>query len=386
MTSDEPAGAKAARSLNLLRELSDQAVLETIFRDGPITRPEIAAGTGLSKPTVSDAVRRLVQERLVRAAGIRAGGHGRSPVSYVVDDSAAYVIGVDVGGTYIRIAAADLYGELLTKREVSHRGASGTALAQQVGSVVREIDRSAGATHSQLLAVGASTAGVPASGEDPLGIVRTQVSVPVFTDTNINLSAVGEKWRGHGQDVSDFAFLSIGATVGVGIVVADELVRGVHGLAGEIRFAPSASAGGQPAILAEAMSAPAVVAGASSLSWTATPPLSIEDVFRTITTEASSQTVLAAEARRIADAIIMICGVLDPALVVLGGGIGSYPQLLGPVCELTCGFIPDATRIETTSLPNEAALYGALAVALRAAREQLFKRGTRGVLEAGRLT
>jgi predicted NBD/HSP70 family sugar kinase len=109
-------------------------------------------------------------------------------------------------------------------------------------------------------------------------------------------------------------------------------------------------------------------------------------VFRTITTEASSQTVLAAEARRIADAIVMICGVLDPALVVLGGGIGSYPQLLEPVCELTRGFIPDVTRIETTSLPNEAALYGALAVALRAAREQLFKRGTRGVLEAGRLT
>ena len=39
--------------LGLLRELGEQAVLETIFRRGPITRPEIASATGLSKPTVS---------------------------------------------------------------------------------------------------------------------------------------------------------------------------------------------------------------------------------------------------------------------------------------------------------------------------------------------
>ena len=56
--------AGADSRLSLLRELGEQAVLETIFRRGPITRPEIAAATELSKPTVSAAVSRLEQSGL----------------------------------------------------------------------------------------------------------------------------------------------------------------------------------------------------------------------------------------------------------------------------------------------------------------------------------
>src|SRR5271166_3395094 len=107
-----PSGAAEADSrLSLLRELGEQAVLETIFRRGPITRPEIAAATNLSKPTVSAAVTRLEQGGLVRAAGTRAGQRGRKPVSYVVSSRAGFVVGADIGGTNVRVAAADLFGE-----------------------------------------------------------------------------------------------------------------------------------------------------------------------------------------------------------------------------------------------------------------------------------
>src|SRR5947209_19278419 len=90
--------------LSLLRELGEQAVLETIFRSGPITRPEIAAATGLSKPTVSAGVSRLEQAGLVRADGIRPGQRGRRPVAYVVSDRAGFVVGCDIGGTNLRAA------------------------------------------------------------------------------------------------------------------------------------------------------------------------------------------------------------------------------------------------------------------------------------------
>src|SRR5213082_2265357 len=78
--------------LSLLRELGEQAVLETIFRKGPITRPEIAAATSLSKPTVSAAVSRLEDAGLVRSSGHRAGQRGRKPVAYVVSASAGFVV------------------------------------------------------------------------------------------------------------------------------------------------------------------------------------------------------------------------------------------------------------------------------------------------------
>src|SRR5437588_9840114 len=103
--------AGADSRLSLLRELGEQSVLETIFRRGPITRPEIAAATNLSKPTVSAAVSRLEQGGLVRAAGRRGGQRGRKPLAYVVSSRAGFVVGGDIGGSNVRVAAADLFGE-----------------------------------------------------------------------------------------------------------------------------------------------------------------------------------------------------------------------------------------------------------------------------------
>src|SRR5918998_2775114 len=102
---------------NLLRQLSEQAVLEAIFREGPITRPEIAVRTGISKPTVSSVVSRLVQAHLVQPAGERTGRRGRAPVAYTVNSAAGSVVGLDVGSTLLRIAASDIYGEVQLERE-----------------------------------------------------------------------------------------------------------------------------------------------------------------------------------------------------------------------------------------------------------------------------
>src|SRR2546423_12036901 len=78
-----PARTGADSRLSLLRELGEQSVLETIFRQGPITRPEIANATDLSKPTVSAAVTRLEQARLHRSVRRPAGQRGRRPPAYV---------------------------------------------------------------------------------------------------------------------------------------------------------------------------------------------------------------------------------------------------------------------------------------------------------------
>src|SRR5438132_5852836 len=86
----------------LLRELSEQAVLEVVFRDGPITRPEIAERTGLSKPTVSQAVARLERDGLVHPDGQRRGSPGRVATLYSVNRQAGFVVGVDVGSTRVR--------------------------------------------------------------------------------------------------------------------------------------------------------------------------------------------------------------------------------------------------------------------------------------------
>jgi predicted NBD/HSP70 family sugar kinase len=399
MSQADQHGTPGRSQLNLLRELSDQAVLETIFRDGPITRPEIAEHTGLSKPTVSEAVRRLIQARLVRPMGVRAGKPGRSPVSYAVDDAAGFVVGVDIGGTNLRVGAVDIYGEKLAEQELPTDTGSTRAVARQVYEMVRDAVRTAGATHGQLLSLGVSTPGVvdpvtrrvtslaynisPDGAYDPLALIRDRYDVPLLVDNNINLSAIGEKWRGLATGVSDFVFISIGAGVGMGIVLSDELVRGAHGAAGEICYLPFTS---DPfdhrhrmhGAFEDEVGAAGVLAAAHARDdWIGERPRTVEELFARAENEPAASEIVQSEAEKVATAIASVCAMLDPAMVVLGGGIGSNPALLRPVRETTAALLPLTARIETSLLREKAALHGAMAIALREARDQLFRRGVR---------
>src|SRR5579862_1914524 len=152
------AGADSGQSL--LRELGEQAVLETIFRTGPITRPEIAAATNLSKPTVSAAVGRLAQEGLVRAAGRRAGQRGRQPVAYVVSAQAGFVVGGDIGGSNVRVAAADLFGEPICDLTRPTAKDTSRAVGAQTLEMISEVIDRASSVHGRPLALGISSPGI----------------------------------------------------------------------------------------------------------------------------------------------------------------------------------------------------------------------------------
>src|SRR5690349_12653477 len=240
----------------MLRELGEQAVLETIFREGPITRPEISAAISLSKPTVSAAVSRLEHAGLVRAAGTRPGQRGRKPVAYVVSKRAGFVLGADIGGSNVRVAAADLFGEPICdlKRPTTKQGSR--AVGVQILEMINEVIDQASAVRGRPLALGISAPGIvdqasgrvislvynvaPEGGFDPLEVIRDRFDLPVLVENNVNLAAVGEKWFGLARGVSTMVFIAIGAGIGMGILIDDELVRGVHGAAGEIAYLPLA--------------------------------------------------------------------------------------------------------------------------------------------------
>src|SRR5437763_16367162 len=238
----------------MLRELGEQAVLETIFREGPMTRPEISAAISLSKPTVSAAVSRLEHAGLVRAAGTRPGQRGRKPVAYVVSKRAGFVLGADIGGTNVRVAAADLFGEPICDLKRPTTKVSARAVGVQILEMISEVMDQAGANRGRQLAMGISAPGVvdqasgrvtslaynvtPAGGFDPLEVIRDRFDLPVLVDNNVNLAAVGEKWFGLARGVATMVFIAIGAGIGMGIIIDDELVRGAHGAAGEIGYLP----------------------------------------------------------------------------------------------------------------------------------------------------
>jgi predicted NBD/HSP70 family sugar kinase len=380
--------------LSLLRELGEQAVLETIFRRGPITRPEIAAATSLSKPTVSAAVSRLEQGGLVRAAGRRGGQRGRKPVAYVVSSRAGFVVGADIGGSNVRVAAADLFGEPICDLKRPTTKESSRAVGVQILEMVNEVIDTASAVHGKPLTLGISAPGVvdrasgritslaynvaPEGGFDPLEVLRDRFDLPVLVENNVNLAAVGEKWFGLARGVSTMVFIAIGAGVGMGIIIGDELVRGAHGAAGEICYLPLVGDPFNPRHrlhggLEDEIAAAGIVAAYNERRADDDPELSsAHAVFELAATgHGNARSVVDHVASRLGTAIATVCAILDPELVVLGGGIGASPLLLRPVRGAAAILVPITARIETSLLGEQAALQGAIAVALNAAREML---------------
>jgi predicted NBD/HSP70 family sugar kinase len=380
--------------LSLLRELGEQAVLEVIFRQGPITRPEIAVATGLSKPTVSAAVNRLEQGGLVHAAGRRGGQRGRSPVAYGVSSRAGFVVGGDIGGSNLRVAAADLFGEPIcdVKRPTPKDG--NRALGAQVLEMVTEVIDRAAAVHGRPLALGMSSPGIvdqasgrvtslaynvaPEGGFDPLEVIRDRFDVPVLVDNNVNLAAVGEKWFGLARGVSTMVFIALGAGIGMGIIIDDELVRGAHGAAGEIGYLPLVGDPFNPRHrlhggLEDEIGAAGIVAAFDAARGADDPEIaSVADLFEHAAAgNATARTVVDQVASRLGTAIATVCAILDPELVVLGGGIGANPLLLRPARGSAAALVPITARVETSLLGERAALQGAVAIALNAARTTL---------------
>ena len=384
--------------LSMLRELSEQAVLETIFREGPITRPEISAATSLSKPTVSAAVSRLEHAGLVRAAGTREGQRGRKPVAYVVSNHAGFVLGGDIGGTNVRVAAADLFGEPLCqlKRPTTKDGSR--AVGVQVLEMISEVIDQAAATHGRPLALGISAPGVidrssgrvtslaynvtPEGGFDPLEVIRGRFDLPVLVDNNVNLAAVGEKWFGLARGISTLVYIAIGAGIGMGVIIDDELVRGAHGAAGEIGYLPLVGDPFDPRHrlhggLEDEVAASGILAAFKDRRAEGDGDAdSAAEVFELATAgDAVARGVVDHVASLLGAAIATVCAILDPELVVLGGGIGASPLLLRPVRGAAAALVPITARIETSLLGDRAALQGAIAVALQAARAQLLSQG-----------
>ena len=196
-----------------------------------------------------------------------------------------------------------------------------------------------------------------------------------------NLAALGEYDFGAGRDSRLFVYVLIGTGLGVGIVAQGELFTGAHGAAGEVGFLPVSFAASEHepdshprGELEEAVSADAVVRAARERGLTGR--LTAKRVFDEA--RAGHPAAVAAvrqEGERIAHVVATISAVLDPDVVVIGGGVGhSADLMLDPVREVLRRTTPLRPTVAASELGDDAVLLGALTTALRVARPQVFDR------------
>lgn len=380
---------------SLLRSINERAVLEVVRRNGPVSRARLARDTGLSKPTVSLACASLLRSNLVREVGRSAGGQGRSAVLYEVNPAAGWVVGIDVGRRWVRAAVADITGALVARREERTQVTSARALIDQIGRIAHNLVAGSQLAWDRVTHAAIGSPGVFDRGRDRVqmapnlpgwgrhGIIEAvadRLETNVTFENDVNLAALGEQSRGHGGGARNFVYLWVGTGIGAGIVVNGQLYRGSRGGAGEIGYLPIGP--GDPhdkttrrrGALEEAASAAGIVRTARETGMAGA--ITAEHVFAAARRgDPLAARVVETEARRLALAIASISAVLDPELVVLGGGVARSGDLLvEPIERELHAISPFGPRVLVSALGKDAVLYGAIAQALDEAREQLLFR------------
>jgi predicted NBD/HSP70 family sugar kinase len=381
----------------LLRAINERALLDRLRQSGPTSRAQLARDSGLSKPTVSQTLANLERAGLVRPVGPAAPSRGRTAMLYEPDPTAAYVVGIDIGRSWVRVAAADLAGEIVARRDAPNRARSSAALVRSVHDIAHEVVTEAEVTWDQVAHTVIGGPGVydpdtqrlrhapNLPGWSRAGLVpalREALTPSIELENDANLAAIGERDYGRGRDVRNFVYVSVGTGIGMGIILGGALYRGAFGAAGEVGYLPlpgSAGAGTDArtrlrGILEQAASADAVVRTAKTLGMSGR--LSAKRVFSAARAgDELALRAVEAEADRLALVVGTVVAILDPELVVLGGGVGSNLDLLRPRLEHSLHELtPLPPRIAEGELGADAIVRGAIATALATARELVFER------------
>src|SRR6059058_5182483 len=265
----------------LLRTLNQGALMQRLRDHGPLSRAQLARDTGLSKPTVSQALAELEEAGLVRPVGPAAPSRGRTAMLYEPDPTAGYVVGIDIGRAWIRVAVADLAGTIIARSDTPNRARTGAAVVRTVAREARAAVKDAGIGWKRVVHTVVGSPGVfdPSTGRlwhapnlpdwSKPGLadeLRDALTPSTAIDNDANLAAVGERDFGRGRDARSFVYVELGTGLGIGIVIDGELYRGARGAAGEVGYIPWPGEDGvgrsDRGRLEEATSAAAVVVAA----------------------------------------------------------------------------------------------------------------------------
>jgi predicted NBD/HSP70 family sugar kinase len=380
----------------LLRAMNLRTTFELVHAHGPMAAPQIVRATGLSKPTISEVLGQLVQLGLLRRGGRTSGAPGPSAQLYDVNPRAGWVLSIDVGRLWVRAALSDLTGAIVS-RSSSRTPKTAKAVIAQMSAAVQDLTAEAGIERADLDQVVVGTPGVILPGDDHLSLapqlpgwerpqvvrtIRDALGAPVIFENDVKLAAVGEHVDGVAQGSDDFVLISLGTGIGMAAIVDGALRRGASGLAGEIGYLPLDVDGDRRHTQGTAWGTgdfESLVTSAAIEHLAERNGLPRGDGAAGVFTAARrgdprALRVVDTEARRLAYAVAAVAAVLDPELVVLGGGVGAGggDLLLPLIARSLTAISPFSPRLAVSTLGADAVIAGARASGMRVALDRIF--------------
>lgn len=233
------------------KQLNKALILQTVLREGPLSRLNIANQTGLTPATITNLTSELLQDGVIQEIGdiqdVQKARAGRKAIGLDINPGSFYALGVHVRQDRIEAGIMDFKGRVVKDyyfpfEEVPDQREIMPLLLRHAETILAENQR------LNILGIGLGSIGLVdyAGGEiisaknmgwEQVRLVefmRSHVPVPVYLDNNVNAMALAEKLFGRAKATKNFIFIYIGRGIGSGLVSNGEIYR--RGRAGSGEF------------------------------------------------------------------------------------------------------------------------------------------------------
>ncbi len=308
------------------------------------------------------------------------------------------VLGIDIGGTSIKVGMFSPEGELQAATKIPTGEIVSEAAFAVVTEGLKDLLEKNGATADDVVGVGLDVPG-PVDEDGKVGMLanielnpeglqaalkRTFPRAKFAFVNDANAAALGELWQGTAKDANSFVLVAIGTGVGGGVVTGGKIVSGAFGAGGEIghitvnRSEEKSCGCGRHGCLEQYASASGIVRvykqeckklGIAPVKLDGpTDTLSIFKAYRE--DDEAAKAAISCMCDCLGYAMAQISVIIDPQMYLIGGGVGGgfklYAEELRAAFRKYCLAPSVSTRILPASLGNDAAMYGSAYQAMKA--------------------
>ncbi|GIF98259.1 ROK family transcriptional regulator [Catellatospora citrea] len=379
-------------------------IVDLIRSAGPISRAELVTATGLTQPTISIIVRRLIDDGVVRETGATVSTGGKPRILLVINSHAAYGVGIHVAADAFTCVVTDTRGGTVGRQLVARpAGEKPDAAVDRLAALYRDVTAGLGLLPQ-------SVAGLAVVGPGPVDVAQgrflalpgledwagidlgaalaEQLGVPVLIDSDAAAATVGEFWGRQVSRERTFGCLYMNSAIGSGVVLDGALHRGAGSNAGKIGHVAVVRDGrpchcGNRGCLEE-YAAPRVLAEQAR----STPGLAARLDIRPVDPAARAFDILAraaiygdvqahalldASARLLAEGAVTLANLWDLDTLVLAGpgfavaGSIYVTQIRHHLAERAYSRQIHAVQVDLSSNPRDAAAIGGAALVLQGA-------------------
>jgi predicted NBD/HSP70 family sugar kinase len=373
-----------------IRNFNEGLVLKTIEENGSISRVDIGKLIGLTPPTVSAIVKDLMVRDIVQEIGKGDSSGGKKPILLKINSKAAYMVAVDLGGENgIRVALMDLsYHMVKEKFGPKIEFLNGHKLKEALTVILKDFLQEINILREKIVGICIGVPGIvdfkskkiiaapclnwEISLED---LDLREIEIPITIENDVNLMALGEKTKGIAQKINNFVFVGERTGIGAGIIINRKLYKGANNAAGEVgyllidpKYAPKSIR--DHGCLEKLVSYKVILEKAKEKM---SQNIRVMEVYKAAAEGDSVALGIVKEALKfLAYGIGNISCVLDPELVIIGGGSSILPpRFLEEIKINIKGIIPFVPKIEFSKLGEDGVLIGAAVKVL----EPLKKKG-----------